>query len=211
MALMHVNFFSNALGMCVACDVILPQKTAPEHGFKTLWLLHGMSDNHTIWGRRTSVERYVDARREENFISGLSMGGAGCLKIGLARPENYAAIGSYSAGAYNRKPGAELSPRDAARRHMLHDDRDLTGTEEDVFGSALRIVETGGSCPRIYHACGDKDFLLERAHETRDFFQSFPGNPFGYVYDEDPGAHTWEFWDEHLKRFLGFLHDYALI
>ena len=47
MALMHVNFFSNALGMCVACDVILPQKTAPEHGFKTLWLLHGMSDNHT--------------------------------------------------------------------------------------------------------------------------------------------------------------------
>ena len=60
MALMHVNFFSNALGMCVACDVILPQKTAPEHGFKTLWLLHGMSDNHTIWGRRTSVERYVD-------------------------------------------------------------------------------------------------------------------------------------------------------
>ena len=49
MALMHVNFFSNALGMCVACDVILPQKTAPEHGFKTLWLLHGMSDNHTIW------------------------------------------------------------------------------------------------------------------------------------------------------------------
>ena len=224
MALMHVNFFSNALGMCVACDVILPQKAAPEHGFKTLWLLHGMSDNHTIWGRRTSVERYVDkydlavvmpnghlssyanmahggkyftyiadelpkimrgffplsARREDNFISGLSMGGAGCLKIGLARPENYAAIGSYSA-------------------------------EEDAFGSALRIVETGGSCPRIYHACGDKDFLLERAHETRDFFQSFPGNPFGYVYDEDPGAHTWEFWDEHLKRFLGFLHDYALI
>lgn len=255
MALMHVNFFSNALGMCVACDVILPQKTAPEHGFKTLWLLHGMSDNHTIWGRRTSVERYVDkydlavvmpnghlssyanmahggkyftyiadelpkimrgffplsARREDNFISGLSMGGAGCLKIGLARPENYAVIGSYSAGAYNRKPGAELSPRDAARRHMLHGDRDLTGTEEDVFGNARRIVETGGSCPRIYHACGDKDFLLERAHETRDFFQSFPGNPFGYVYDEDPGAHTWEFWDEHLKRFLGFLHDYALI
>ena len=84
-------------------------------------------------------------------------------------------------------------------------------TEEDVFGNARRIVETGGSCPRIYHACGDKDFLLERAHETRDFFQSFPGNPFGYVYDEDPGAHTWEFWDEHLKRFLGFLHDYALI
>ena len=26
MALIHVNFFSESLGMCVACDVILPQR-----------------------------------------------------------------------------------------------------------------------------------------------------------------------------------------
>ena len=25
----------------------------------TLWLLHGASDNHTIWQRRTSIERYA--------------------------------------------------------------------------------------------------------------------------------------------------------
>jgi len=31
----------------------------PEHGWPTLYLLHGLSDDHTIWLRRTSIERYV--------------------------------------------------------------------------------------------------------------------------------------------------------
>jgi S-formylglutathione hydrolase FrmB len=31
----------------------------PEHGFPTLFLLHGLSDDETIWLRRTSIERYV--------------------------------------------------------------------------------------------------------------------------------------------------------
>lgn len=68
MALMHVEFFSEVLGMCMNMDVILPQKTHGQIGmeggrgegkYKTLYLLHGMSDNHTIWQRRTSIERYV--------------------------------------------------------------------------------------------------------------------------------------------------------
>lgn len=68
MALLHVNFFSEALGMCTAMDVILPEKTVGQIGMTgrgaegkcpTLYLLHGMSDDHTIWQRRTSIERYV--------------------------------------------------------------------------------------------------------------------------------------------------------
>ena len=68
MALLHVNFFSDVLGMCMNMDVILPQQTKNQIGMKgtrkdgkipTLYLLHGMSDDHTIWQRRTSIERYV--------------------------------------------------------------------------------------------------------------------------------------------------------
>ncbi len=68
MALMHVDFSSSALGMCVQMDVILPQKptgmigitdNAPKGKYPTLYLLHGMSDDHTIWQRRTSIERYA--------------------------------------------------------------------------------------------------------------------------------------------------------
>ena len=68
MALLHVDFFSDVLGMCVNMDVILPQQTNGQIGMestakkgkvKTLYLLHGMSDDHTIWLRRTSIERYA--------------------------------------------------------------------------------------------------------------------------------------------------------
>ncbi|MBO4367697.1 MAG: esterase family protein [Clostridia bacterium] len=68
MALLHVDFFSDALGMCAEMDVILPENTKGLIGmggkegngkYPTLYLLHGMSDDHTIWQRRTSIERYV--------------------------------------------------------------------------------------------------------------------------------------------------------
>ncbi len=69
MALLHVNFFSNVLNMCMDMDVILPQikySTTETDGGKrkekypTMYLLHGMGDNHTVWQRQTSIERYVN-------------------------------------------------------------------------------------------------------------------------------------------------------
>jgi len=72
MALLHVNFFSNVLGMCMQMDVILPQKSRGEIGianidkpldtYPVLYLFHGFSDDHTIWQRRTSIERYAAER-----------------------------------------------------------------------------------------------------------------------------------------------------
>jgi S-formylglutathione hydrolase FrmB len=67
MALIHCNFFSDVLRISTSMDLILPQPPAiqPPAGrarrkpIPTLWLLHGLSDDHTIWQRRTSIERYV--------------------------------------------------------------------------------------------------------------------------------------------------------
>ena len=59
MALLNTHFFSEALGLQCTMDVILPQKSTAT-GWPVLWLLHGLSDDHSIWLRRTSIERYVD-------------------------------------------------------------------------------------------------------------------------------------------------------
>ena len=68
MALIRCNFFSETLGMSTAMDVILPESASGQIGMDTretggeppcLWLLHGLSDDHTIWQRRTSIERYA--------------------------------------------------------------------------------------------------------------------------------------------------------
>lgn len=68
MALMESHFYSESLGMCVSVNIILPQTTLSQIGLKgqgspdgcpVLYLLHGLSDDHSIWLRRTSVERYA--------------------------------------------------------------------------------------------------------------------------------------------------------
>ncbi len=70
MALINLNFYSEALGIQTEVVVLLPQKSsAGEIGvsskagddklYKCLYLLHGLSDDQTIWMRRTSIERYA--------------------------------------------------------------------------------------------------------------------------------------------------------
>ena len=69
MALINLKIFSEELGMQTAVNIVIPQKnTNGEIGvsnnvkdgkLKCLYLLHGLSDDHTIWMRRTSIERYA--------------------------------------------------------------------------------------------------------------------------------------------------------
>lgn len=68
MALIDCKFYSETLQLSTSMTVILPQHTESQIGManvaktgkhKTLYLLHGLSDDHTIWLRRTSIERYV--------------------------------------------------------------------------------------------------------------------------------------------------------
>lgn len=68
MAFIQCDFHSDVLGMACSMNVIIPQPAATQIGMKggskkekypVLYLLHGCSDDHSIWGRRTSIERYV--------------------------------------------------------------------------------------------------------------------------------------------------------
>lgn len=53
---MHLGA-SNALGKMTSFMAIVPEgRSGP---FPVLYLLHGLSDDHTAWARRTSLERYV--------------------------------------------------------------------------------------------------------------------------------------------------------
>ena len=58
MAFLEVKFFSDVLGMCMSMNVILPQNATEP--YPTLYLLHGMSDDHSTWSRQTSIERYAE-------------------------------------------------------------------------------------------------------------------------------------------------------
>ena len=70
MALLQVNFFSDALKRTVPMQVILPADKigpkgpvpVPENGYKTLYLLHGLFGNYTDWVCNTRIQQWAEAQ-----------------------------------------------------------------------------------------------------------------------------------------------------
>jgi S-formylglutathione hydrolase FrmB len=263
MALAHVDFFSEVLGLCCQADVIVPQKlqgigqegTSREGDAPVLWLLHGASDDHTIWQRRTSIERYVaplglavvmpavqlsfytnmkyggryfdyvtaelpeimrdffhfSARREDNFIAGLSMGGYGAFKAALTKPEQYAAAASLS-GALDidalvhqrpKGPAPRRNPQEANFMKLIFGDlRAIKGSEHDLFHLLEKDVAEGAELPKLYVTCGTEDFLYPNNLAFRDLAQRLG---IDLTYFEEPGVHEWGFWDRNIQKVLDWL------
>jgi S-formylglutathione hydrolase FrmB len=68
MALITCDFFSEALEVGTTMNVVLPQRSSAQIGVEqaavagpppVLYLLHGLSDDHSAWVRYTSIERYA--------------------------------------------------------------------------------------------------------------------------------------------------------
>lgn len=60
MALLETRFDSEVLGLSLGMNVILPEHPdAWNEPPAVLYLLHGLSDDHTIWSRRTAIERHT--------------------------------------------------------------------------------------------------------------------------------------------------------
>jgi len=69
MALLTCDFFSDALQVGTSMTVVLPQQTEEQIGVTgggsdgpppLLYLLHGLSDDHSAWHRYTAIARYAE-------------------------------------------------------------------------------------------------------------------------------------------------------
>lgn len=238
MALTHLHFFSPILDKHVAADVILPE--VGEGPFATFYLLHGLSDDHTIWQRRTRIEEYVkdlplavvmpDGFRgfytntepgqrfadymakdvvgtiERHFnvrkdragrcIGGLSMGGYGALRLALGFPELFCSATSHSGclmiGSIKTRPGN--------REFMSLFGRDPRGSEHDLIELAKR-AQKKKKLPHIRIDCGTRDFLIE---SNRAIHRTFTEMHVAHEYEEFAGAHTWDYWDLHVREAIAF-------
>jgi putative tributyrin esterase len=236
MAFVHINHSSAALSKMASLAVIVPQGPGP---FRCVYQLHGLSDDHTAWYRRTSIERYADrygilvampdgARSfytnapesvdlyedhiletvrlvdrmfrtvdgpEGRGIGGLSMGGYGAMKLGLKHPTVFGSIAAHSAcmdvGSYHR---------DRTIPDMAHFFGPRLKKSEDLFAltSALRGARAH---PRIRFDCGVDDYLIEH---NRKMHRHLDRLGISHVYEEFPGAHDWDYWDQHVDQALRF-------
>jgi putative tributyrin esterase len=257
MALIQCDFFSDVLGLSCSMNVILPQQTTRQIGmegkardggrYPVLYLLHGMSDDHSIWLRRTSIERYasglgiavvmpavqrsyytdmhhggrywtfiseelpelaaqffpISSKREDSFAAGLSMGGYGAMKLGLARPDRFAAVASLSGAMDIRRH----YNKDVTYRREIEN---IFGTKEQLIGSIndlFHLAEKTAALPAeeqplLYQCCGTEDFLYEENVDFRDHALRL-GLPLHY--EEGPGEHEWGYWDAAIQRVLAWL------
>lgn len=226
-------------------NVILPQELNRDRKYPVLYLLHGLSDNHTIWTRRTSIERYADQygiavvmpevhrsfyadmkqglkywtyiseelpqlvrsffpiseRREDNFVAGLSMGGYGAFKVGLNHPDRYAAAASLS-GALD--VGYWNHPEvfgEQEYRMVFGDPSECRGSVNDLFHQASLLAESGKEL-KLYQCCGTEDFLYE---QNQQFLSHAKSLGLDITYEEEPGGHTWDYWDMKIQHVLSWL------
>lgn len=88
MAFINLKFYSTSLQMETEVNVILPQKEVAgvtSENCKCLYLLHGLSDNQSMWTRRSSIERYAD----EYGICVIMPSGGRSFYFNQANGENY--------------------------------------------------------------------------------------------------------------------------
>jgi len=142
----------------------------------------------------------ISPAREKNFIAGCSMGGFGALKIGLACPEHYAAIGCFSAAH------AEYRGRSPRVGHVLElvYGGDIEACDARVM-AGLEAAMAGRVPLRLYHACGEEDMLRTNAEKMRALIEGRPHAGLDYRFELLPGRHDWALWDACAGRFLRWI------
>jgi len=129
---------------------------------------------------------------EVRFIAGLSMGGWAAIHLAMTGPIHFSAVSAHSTitrledlslfetGTQGFAPGA------------------LHGREGDL---AAMLSTSRRSVPPLRLDCGTDDPLIE---PDRELHQQLLAAGVPHQYDEYPGAHTWEYWREHLTETLRF-------
>jgi S-formylglutathione hydrolase FrmB len=242
MALVHVNFHSDVLGMAASMDVIIPQQSHTLIGMstsgggtcKTLYLLHGLSDDHTIWQRRTSIERYaakydlavVMPNAHRSWYTDMEHGGKFFTFISEELPrvcrsffrcmsdkreDNYVAglsMGGYGALLHGLQNPARYSAIGAFSPGIPDPGAPLDPhrvMREDLFQLTEDALKNNAVLPDLFLCIGDRDFLYERVSRYHQTF-GHRWNRSRYRYDDLPGYdHEFAIWDIEVLAFLEWI------
>lgn len=157
--------------------------------------LHHSTQNFERWIIEevpAAVRQAVPAVTENSpwFISGLSMGGFGALRLGAKYPEKFRAVGAHS-------------PMTRFEQHSLFVEEKLETyncppEDQSVWETMLR---NRARLPPFRFDCGTEDALLQL---SRDLCEQMKQAGIVHEYAEFPGGHEWPYWEAHLASMLLF-------
>ena len=131
------------------------------------------------------------SKKSSLFISGLSMGGFGALRLGFKYAKKFKAISAHS------------SITDIAQMPLFVDEATENYEQADKLeNSVLGVLKKYGPfIPKLRFDCGSEDDLITY---NRELHASLKAAKIEHVYEEFPGAHEWSYWEEHVKKSLLF-------
>jgi S-formylglutathione hydrolase FrmB len=124
------------------------------------------------------------------FISGLSMGGFGALRIGAKYPDRFAGISGHS--SITEFDQMKLFVEEDLASYGVHDE------DRSVLGMMLHSRE---QLPPLRFDCGTEDLLIE---QNRALHRELKRHAIAHAYEEFPGRHEWPYWREHVARTFRF-------
>lgn len=170
------------------------------HGDGSGYLPH-QQENYEKWIVEDVItmvkEQITGITAQSNFfITGLSMGGYGALRLGAKYPEVFRSFSGLSSITEFSQMALFLEPGEYDR--LSH----LVVIQEDVFDCILANKERLRS---FYFDCGREDILIDF---NRKLHQQLTENKIHHIYAEHAGAHQWVYWQTHIQDSLLFFNSF---
>lgn len=125
------------------------------------------------------------------FISGLSMGGFGALRLGTKYWHKFKGISAHS--SITRLEQMKLFVEEDLGNYQQQNKMN-----EDVFET---IIKYRGQLPPLRFDCGTGDLLVEY---NRKLHQLLTAQGIKHIYQENPGEHEWPYWERYIGDSLRF-------
>jgi putative tributyrin esterase len=140
------------------------------------------------------VKEKIEVVTEQShvFITGLSMGGYGALRLGAKYPTIFKSFSGLSSITDFSQMALFLEGKD---------DREIAGriiSKESVIEC---MIANKKRLPYFKFDCGTEDLLIEY---NRKLHQDLIKNDIQHSYSEYPGGHQWEYWKKHIEDSLLF-------
>lgn len=134
------------------------------------------------------------SKTSDLFISGLSMGGYGALRLGAKYPSKYKAISGHS------------SITNKNQMHLFVEEDEANYKQENTVNEDVfeLVLQNKNNLPVIRFDCGKDDLLIEH---NRILHKKLTDAKIPHTYQEFEGAHEWSYWEEHIKDTLLFCNN----
>ena len=144
-------------------------------------------------------------KKEDNFITGLSMGGMGAMKYLLNNTDKFAAGCVMSYAPLNYDAMDESVFTDVRARNQIANQGGFEAFKDSNENSWRQIVEMHekGTLPPMLFTIGEEDFLYDNYYLP--FKKMCEEKNIDVAFDSVPGyGHEWRFWDQALEKAMDF-------